>query len=190
MTKKTTKTNSKALIGKLDDLLNQVLQDKVDAEQAIEDSDQKLRDYMFKFTKDMAIKYGEVILKYLYLTGKYDYSDCIQDITLSSGAGAYLFLKVHADEHEVLTTIYSKQKWHNDGDTKLMEVHYSKKFKSITYWENKGNEEFREKLAYTVNFIKSGQYEKNLGANIVKECKEILQKNDAKRNIAAANNQI
>ena len=186
MTKKTTKNNSKALIGKLDDLLNQVLQDKVDAEQAIEDSDQKLRNYMFNFTRDMAIKYGDVILKYLYLTGKYDYSDCIQSISLSSGAGAYLDLKVHVDEHEVLTTLY----WHKYEDFKLMEVHYSKKFKSISYWENKGNEVFREKLAYTVNFIKSGQYEKNLGANIVKECKEILQKNDAKRNIAAANNQI
>ena len=186
MTKKTTKTNSKALIGKLDDLLNQVLQDKVDAEQAIEDSDQKLRNYMFKFTKDMAIKYGDVILKYLYLTGKYDYSDCIQNISLASGAGAYLYLKVHVDEHEVLTTIY----WHKYEDTKLMEVHYNKKFQSLSYWEDKSNEVFREKLAYTVNFIKSGQYEKNLGANIVKECKEIIQKNDAKRNIAAANNQI
>lgn len=186
MTKKTTKTNSKALIGKLDDLLNQVLQDKVNAEQAIEDSDQKLRNYMFKFVKDMATKYGDVIQKYLVLTGKYDYSDCIQHISLSSGAGAYLFLKVHVDERDALATIY----WHRYQKCKLMEVHYNRNTKSLAFWEDKGNEVFREKLAYTVNFIKSGQYEKNLGANIVKECKEIIQKNDATRNIAAANNQI
>lgn len=185
-TAKTTKTNSKSIIGKLDDLLTQVLQDKVDAEQAIEESDEKLRNYMFKFTKDMAIKYGDVIRKYLDLTGKYHYTDCIQNVSLSSGAGAYLFLKVHVDEREALAAIY----WDRYQKSKLMEVHYDRNTKSLSFWEDKGNEVFREKLAYTVNFLKSGQYEKNLGATIVKECKEIIQKNDAKRNIAAANNQI
>lgn len=189
---KTTRTKStKSIIAKLDALCNDVLDNTKKATETLDKSDKKLLAFMVGFTQDAYTKYLTVIEKYCKITGNEKLTMCIQHVSTAAGTGNYLYLNLYSDKkYDVLCT---ELVWDKYQPETLLEIRYNPAWGNnnpSVYGKQHNSEVYREKLAYTVQYIKSGKFEQELVSRVTQACKNRLATNANMTATAAVNNRI
>lgn len=188
MTKKTKTT--KSIIAQLDALCNDVLDNTKKAKETIDKSDKKLLAFMERFTAEADTKYQAVIKKYCQITGNEKLIVCIQNISTAAGTGNYLYLKLYIDKYYVFGV---ELVWERYKPETLLEIRYNPawgKDNTYVYGKQHSSEVYREKLAYAVQYIKSGRFEQALVQEVTQACKNRLATNATMTATAAVNNRI
>lgn len=183
---KTTKT----ILAQLDALCNDVLDNTQKAAETLDKSDKKLLAFMIGFTQKQYPKYMAVINKYCQITGNKKLTLCVQHISAAAGTGNYLYLNLFTDpygtwEVELVWDRYEKET--------LLEIRYNPAWGSnnpTIYGRQNNSAVYREKLAYTVQYIKSGKFEQDFVNRVTGACKTRLAKNADMTATAAVNNRI
>ena len=186
---KKTKT-TKSIIAQLDALCNDVLDNTQKATETLDQSDKKLLAFMIGFTKDACTKYMDVIKKYCQITGREKLVLCIQNISTAAGTGNYLYLELSADRYDAMVV---ELVWDRYEPETLLELRYSTAWGSnnpSVYGKQHSSEVYREKLAYTVQYIKSGKFEQDFIQCVTQACKNRLATNANMTATAAVNNRI
>ena len=189
MAKKTKTT--KSIIAQLDALCNDVLDNTQKATETLDQSDKKLLAFMVEFMQDACAKYMTVIEKYCQITGNEKLTLCIQNISTAAGTGNYLYLSLYTDP--TYGTHYVELVWERYKPERLLEIHYNPawgKNKPSVYGLRNSSEVYREKLAYTVQYIKSGRFEQDFVQCVTQACKNRLAANATMTATAAVNNRI
>ena len=189
MTKKTKTT--KSIIAQLDALCNDVLDNTQKATETLDKSDKKLLAFMVGFTQDAYTKYLTVINKYSEITGHEKLTMCIQNISTAAGTGNYLYLKL--SRKPGFDTCCVELVWERYKPETLLEIHYNPAWGNnnpTVYGLRHSSEVYREKLAYTVQYIKSGRFEQDFVQCVTQACKNRLATNATMTATAAVNNRI
>jgi hypothetical protein len=189
MTKKTKTT--KSIIDQLDALCNDVLDNTQKATETLDKSDKKLLDFMIGFTKEACTKYMDVINKYCQITGHDKLTLCIQNISTAAGTGNYLYLKLSKDPK--YGTCGVELVWERYKPETLLELYYHPSWapnNPTVYGLRHGSDVYREKLAYTVQYIKSGRFEQDFVQEVTQACKNRLATNATLTATAKVNNRI
>ena len=178
---KKTKT-AKSIIAQLDALCNDVLDNTQKATETLDKSDKKLLDFMIGFTQDAYTKYRAVVDKYCNITGDEKLALYIQ--------GIYLYLSLQIDKYDsmVVELVWKKYK-----PETLLEIQYNPawgKNNPSVYGLRHSSEVYREKLAYTVQYLKSGKFEQDFVNEVTQACKDRLVKNATMTATAKVNNRI
>ena len=186
---KNTKT-AKSIIAQLDALCNDVLDNTQKATETLEKSDKKLLDFMVGFTTETCTKYMDVISKYCQITGHEKLTLCIQNISTAAGTGNYLFLKL--SRHPRYGVCGVELVWERYKPETLIELYYNPAWGNNTpnVYDRQSSEVYREKLAYTVQYIKSGKFEQDFVNEVTQACKNRLATNANMTATAAVNNRI
>ena len=188
MAKKTKTT--KSIIAQLDALCNDVLDNTQKATETLDQSDKKLLAFMVGFTQDACTKYLTVIKKYCQITGNEKLILCIQNISTAAGTGNYLYLKLSADQFDAMVVDLV---WERYKPETLLQIRYNPAWANSTpsvYGLRNSNEVYREKLPYTVQYIKSGRFEQDFVQCVTQACKNRLATNATMTATAAVNNRI
>lgn len=187
---KKTKT-AKSIIAQLDALCNDVLDNTQKATETLDQSDKKLLAFMVGFTQNAYTKYQAVIEKYCQITGNEKLTLCIQNISTAAGTGNYLYLKLSADKSYGTRCV--ELVWERYKPETLLEIRYNPdwgKNNPTVYGLRNSSDVYREKLAYTVQYIKSGRFEQDFVQCVTQACKNRLAANATMTATAAVNNRI
>ena len=188
MTKKT--KTAKSIISQLDALCSDVLDNTQKATETLDQSDKKLLAFMIGFTKDAFTKYQAVIRKYCKITDNEKLTLCIQSLCDAAGAGNYLYLNLQMDKYGDIAV---RLIWHRRTDETLLEIYYNPAWGNnnpSVYGLQHKSEVYRDKLAYAVQYIKSGRFEEALVTRVTQACKDRLAKNANMTATATVNNRI
>lgn len=188
MTKKTKTT--KSIIAQLDALCNDVLDNTQKATETLDKSDKKLLAFMIGFTQEACTKYMAVIEKYCQITGSEKLTLCIQYISTAAGTGNYLYLKLSTDQYG---TRCVELVWERYKPETLLEIRYNPDWGNngpSVYGKQHNSAVYRETLAYTVQYIKSGKFEQDFVNRVTQACKNRLATNANMTSTAAVNNRI
>ena len=179
---KKTKT-AKSIIAQLDALCNDVLDNTQKATETLDKSDKKLLAFMIGFTQEAYTKYRAVVQKYCQITGDEKLALCIQGIRLD--------LKLSINP--MYDTFWVELVWERYKPETLLAIRYNPDWGS----NNTGvdglqhsSEVYREKLAYTVQYIKSGKFEQDFVNEVTQACKNRLATNANMTATAAVNTRI
>ena len=186
---KKTKT-AKSIIAQLDALCNDVLDNTQKATETLDKSDKKLLDFMIGFTQDAYTKYLAVVNKYCQITGHEKLIMCIQSGSTAAGTGTYLYLKLYINKYDVFGV---ELVWDKYKPETLLEIQYHPAWGSnnpSVYGRQHSSDVYREKLAYTVQYLKSGKFEQDFVNDVTQACKNRLAKNANMTATAAVNNRI
>jgi hypothetical protein len=189
---KTTRTKStNTILAKLDALCNDVLDNTQKATETLDKSDKKLLAFMVGFTQKTYTKYMAVIEKYCQITGNEKLTLCIQHISTAAGTGNYLYLNLYTDKSYGTRCV--ELVWERYTPETLLEIRYNPSWGThdpSVYGKQHNSEVYREKLAYTVQYIKSGKFEQDFVTRVTQACKNRLATNANMTATATVNNRI
>ena len=187
-TKKT--KSAKSIISQLDALCDDVLDNTKKATETLDTSDKKLRAFMVGFTQKEFPKYVAVINKYCQITDNDKLTLGIQHISTAAGTGHNLYLNLYTDKYDNWCV---ELVWDGYKKEVLLEIRYNQSWGSnnpSVYGLQNSSDVYREKLAYTVQYIKSGKFEQDFVNRVTQACKNRLTKNADMTATAAINNRI
>lgn len=189
---KTTRTKStNTILAKLDALCNDVLDNTQKATETLDKSDKKLLAFMVGFTQNAYTKYQAVIEKYCQITGNEKLTLCIQHISTAAGTGNYLYLNLYTDKSYGTRCV--ELVWERYKPETLLEIRYNPSWGThdpSVYGKQHNSEVYREKLAYTVQYIKSGKFDQDFVNRVTQACKNRLATNANMTATATVNNRI
>ena len=182
---KKTKT-TKSIIAQLDALCNDVLDNTQKATETLDKSDKKLLDFMIGLTTEACTKYVDVNDNYCQITGHEQLTLCIQNIATSY----HLYLKLF--RYPTYGTFGVKLVWEERYTPEtLLELLYQPSWNNPSVYRlQQSSEVYREKLAYTVQYIKSGRFEQDFVQCVTQACKNRLATNANMTATAAVNIRI
>ena len=190
-----------SIIDQLNALCDQVIVDTAKAKDTYKMSEDKLIEYVGKFTQKLAKKYCTTLKKYEEIKGKEGMYLCVQSTPNACGAGQYLDICLHGYTHGLCDRNHPEISsvdhvdltltWDaNGGKDNLLSITGSSYQGYDVRCLARENSRFNEKLAVLVRYIKSRQFDKDFVKMVTSLCEERVNKNTSMNNIAKNNNNI